>query len=212
MTELDRRQLLGRAIWGTAAGAAAITTGVTLTASPAAAANEKTVTFDVACLLNTFTPILAPGADPNDPNAPFTNWLGTVFFVEGDLYPAGTIPPGVSDFDPGAHTPLGHWLCRGWFINRTGRPGLADRPDPQVVTQQEYLLARFTADDYFPVDQLVSSGLEGDLAGRPSTRSVVGGAGRYHGANGSVVQHTTGGNTTGGPNFRFDFTLAKHGL
>lgn len=207
--KLDRRQLLARAVWTTAGGAAIATTGLAQIPRPAVAAGKHSPSFDVACLFNTFTPILAPGADPDDPDAPFTNWLGTTFFVEGDLYPAGTIPGGATDFDPEAHNAMGHWLCRGWFINRTGRSGLTDRPDPHVVTQQEYLLGKITASDYFPADQLASSGLEGDREGRPVTRSVIGGAGSYHGARGSVVQHTTGANTTGGPNFRFDFSLAK---
>jgi hypothetical protein len=29
-------------------------------------------------------------------------------------------------FDPAKHKPMGHWVCRGWFVNRKGRTGLAD--------------------------------------------------------------------------------------
>jgi hypothetical protein len=50
----------------------------------------------VACLGNTFTMILAPGADPVDP----FNQRGTTFIVEGNLYRRGTIPVGVFDWDP----------------------------------------------------------------------------------------------------------------
>jgi hypothetical protein len=50
--------------------------------------------------------------------------------------------------------------------------------------------------------------LEGDTAGKSSRRSVIGGAGKYFGATGSVVQHVTGSNVTQGPNFRFAFRLA----
>lgn len=37
------------------------------------------MTYDVVCLLNTFTPIIADGS--TDPSA---NFRGTTFFVEGD--------------------------------------------------------------------------------------------------------------------------------
>lgn len=117
----------------------------------------------------------------------------------------------MSDYDPASDTAIGHWLCRGWFVNRTGRAGETDRPEPHVITHQEYLLSRFSEDNIFPLDQLSSSGLEGDNAGRTAPRSVVGGAGAWQGATGSVLQHVIGTNTTGGPNFRFAFDLAKKG-
>lgn len=200
---IDRRSLITRGlIWG-AAGTAAAAAGSVVTASPAGAAKRSTAVFDVACLLNTFTFIAADGATD-----PFTNFRGSTFVVEGDLYPAGTIPSGPG-FDPAGATPTGHWICRGWFVNRTGREGEADRPEPHVITQQEYLLQRMTGTDYFALDQLTSSGLEGDNHGRTATRSVVGGTGTFEGARGSVRQIVTGSNTTDGPNFRFEFSLAK---
>lgn len=199
---LDRRQVLARAIWGTV-GLTAATTGASLAFAAPASAKAKSAVYDVACLLNTFTYIAADGATD-----PFTNFRGTTFFVEGDLYPAGTIPAGATDFDPGSATATGHWLCRGWFVNRTGRSGETDRPEPHVVTHQEYLISRISESNIFPADQLTSSGLEGDNAGRSATRSVTGGAGVWQGFTGSVVQHVIGANTTGGPNFRFEFDLS----
>jgi len=199
----DRRQLLARAIWGTV-GLTAASTGASLAVAAPAAASTKTVTYDVACLLNTFTPIVAEGS--TDPSS---NFRGTTFFVEGELYPAGAIADGATNFDPASVPAIGHWMCRGWFINRTGRAGEADRPEPHVVTHQEYLIGRISEGNLFPVDQLSSSGLEGDNSGRSATRSVVGGAGMWQAATGSVVQHVIGTNTTTGPNFRFVFDLAK---
>ncbi|MGH9138808.1 MAG: hypothetical protein ACRD0G_17495, partial [Acidimicrobiales bacterium] len=160
--------------------------------------------YDVACLLNTFTPIVADGS-----TSPETNFRGTTFFVEGELYPGGSIPDGVTDFDPASVEAIGHWMCRGWFVNRSGIQGQADRHDPHVITQQEYLFNRITEDNPFPMDQLSSSGLEGDAAGRGARRSVVGGAGQWHGARGSVVQHVIGTNLTTGPNFRFEFDFSR---
>jgi hypothetical protein len=174
-----------------------------LKGSPAAAGSASAPVFDVACLFDTFTFIEAPGATDV-----LTDFYGTAFFIEGDLYPAGTIPEGIDDFDPASVDPLGHWLCRGWFINRTCRQGHPDRPEPHVITHQEYVLARITPEHLYPTDSLSSSGLEGDTVGQTITRAVVGGTGTYHGAAGSVVQHTTGSNTTEGPNFRFEFTLS----
>lgn len=197
----DRRQLLARTIWGSLGAAA----GLAAFPSKAEADATDSAIYDVACLFNTFTFIAAEGSTD-----PFSNFRGTTFFVEGDLYPNGTIPVGILDFDPSSAMPIGHWLCRGWFINRTGRPGEADRPEPHVITHQEYVIGRIAASDLFPVHQLTSSGVEGSLG--PVPRSVVGGTGSYNAAAGTVIQHTIGANVTGGPNFRFDFRLVKKSL
>ncbi|MGH9245516.1 MAG: hypothetical protein ACRD29_14610 [Acidimicrobiales bacterium] len=202
-TTLDRRRLLAGLAWGAAGAAGASAVGAVAVATPASAHPRRTVTYEVACLLNTFTPVLPEGA--TDPE---TNFRGTSFFVEGELYRNGTIPDGATDFDPGSASPIGHWLCRGWFINRTGRAGEEDRPLPHVITTQEYLIDRIAPDALFPAESLVSSGLEGGPG--VATRAVIGGTGRYHGLTGDVLQHTIGANLTGGPNFRFEFRLDQH--
>ena len=136
---------------------------------------------------------------------------GASFSVEGDLYPGGTLPTG-DGIDSSAVAPSGHWFCRGWFITNPGRP------NPAVISTQEYLFGRISAAQPSPPDQLVSSGLE---AGVPVTiRSLIGGAGRYRGVAGEVAQQTIGSNKTvfngagtpgpGGnpaPNYRFYVTL-----
>jgi hypothetical protein len=122
------------------------------------------------------------------------------------VYPAGMIPPGPG-FDPGAATAMGHWLCRGWFLHKP------DRPQPGVVTMQEYLLGIITQEVPSPADTLASSGVEtGGFPVPPTVRAITGGTGRYRHARGEVVQEITGTNTTtlnvfGGPapNFRFHF-------
>lgn len=199
---LDRRELLARAIWGSV-GAAAVLAAVP---SETEASNRKTVLYEVAGLGNTFTFIPAPGATD-----PATNWRGTTFFVEGDIYPRDTIPFGVMDWDPSSATPIGHWLARGWFINRTGRPGEEDRPEPPSVVHNEFLIGRIVPDNLFPADQLTSSGLGGSSGpgGRP-VHSVVGGTGRYLASQGAVTFHSIGANITGAPNFVCDFRLVKH--
>jgi hypothetical protein len=205
MADIDRRQLLVRALWGSVGAA----TGLAAVPSEAEASDRRRVVFDVACLGNTFTVILAPGAPESDFG--FTNWRGTTFVVEGELYRRGTIPVGDMNWDPASATPIGHWFCRGWFINRTGRPGEVDRPEPFCLVHQDYVIGRFAPDNPFPADQITTSGIVGsnDLTKRPML-SVVGGTGRYFAAQGAVTIHIIGFNTTGAPNFPCDFRLVKH--
>jgi hypothetical protein len=205
MVDLDRRQLLTRALFGSVGAAA------TLAALPseAEASGRRRVVFDVACLGNTWTQILAPGADaPLDSH----NQRGTTFIVEGNLYRRGTIPVGEMNWNPASATPIGHWFCRGWFINRTGRSGEKDRPEPFCLVHQDYVIGRFAPDNLFPPDQITTSGIVGAIdlmaAGGP-TLSVVGGTGRYLAAQGAVTLQVIGFNTTGAPNFPCDFRLEK---
>lgn len=200
---VDRRQLLTRTLFGSVGAAAA------LAALPSdAQASDRRVLFEVACLGNTFSFILAPGADPSDP----FNGRGTTFIVEGNLYRPGTIPVGVFDWDPSSAEPIGHWFCRGWNINRVGRPGEEDRPEPFGLVHWEFVIGRFTPDNLFPADQLTASGIVGSVGHQQPTLSVVGGIGRYLAAQGSVTANVFGANITGAPNFTTDFRLVKHGV
>lgn len=175
-------------------------------AAPAGAA-ESTAVVDVACLGETLRLMFAPGSHPPD------NHAGSTFVVEGWIYPEGTIPG--DGFDPASVPAMGRWLCRGWFVDTP------DRPQPGVLTTQEYLFGHIGPDELFPTEQLVSSGLE-QIANeamdpaQPALRSVIGGTGRYAGATGTCIQHFQGRNITdlgpGGlagkaPNFRFEFQL-----
>jgi len=196
--DMDRRQLLAKIIGGSVA-----TAGGLVLAADAHASDQRKV-FEVAALSHTFTFILASGA--TDP----TNWRGTTFFVEGDLYRRGTIPVGVENWDPSGAMPIGHWLARGWFMNRVGRPGEEDRPEPPSIVHNEFLIGRITPDSLFPPDQLASSGLGGSSGpGGMPLHSVVGGTGRYLGAKGMVTFHSIGSNITGAPNFVCDFRLVS---
>jgi len=189
-------------------GAAVGGLGVSTLGATAAAAGGTTLTLNVAALGDTFRLMLAPGASPPDRHA------GSVFVIEGWIYPAGTIPGG-DGFEPGSATSIGRWFCRGWFLDTPARH------QPALLTTQEYLLGEISPAHLFPPDQLVSSGLEqavpipGYDPTQPAIRSVIGGTGRYAGASGVVIQHSIGHNTTKliaglrepAPNFRFEFEL-----
>lgn len=203
-SNVDRRQLLTRAMWGSV-GAAVV---VAAPRAEAKAHRAGRVIVEVACFGNTFAHILAPGASPTDQS----NWRGTTFVVEGALYRAGTIPVGVTDWDPSSATPIGQWFCRGWFISRTGRPGEADRPEPTGIVDQDYVVGLITPAHVFPRDTITTAGLTGtaDLQQHP-IYSVTGGTGRFLAARGQITQRVIGANTTGAPNFVCDFQLLRRG-
>jgi len=204
--QLARRSVPRRGlIWGGAGAAAAAAAANITLATPANAQGPRLVVYDVACLGDTFRVIWAPGAPDSG------DLRGSTFSVEGALYPVGTIEG--SGFDPDAHNGerIGTWLCRGWFILNPGRT------EPHVVSTQEYVFGDIAPGHLFPKDQLASSGSEGsDAEVEAPVRSVIGGAGRFFAARGSVVQHGNGTNTTvldgfgvPAPNFRFEFRLTK---
>lgn len=210
---LDRRDLLKKGlVWG-GAGAAAATLGTTAAATmgnltAAHADQARSLIVDVACLGDTLQVIFAPGAHPPSDHA------GSLFVVEGAIYPVGTIEG--DGFDPSSTPAIGRWFCRGWFVDSSARP------QPGVVTTQEYVLGEITPQRLYPPDQLVSSGLEQTALptfdpAQPAIRSVIGGTGRFAGASGVVIQHSNGHNTTNlgpagvvgpAPNFRFEFQLS----
>jgi hypothetical protein len=156
--------------------------------------------LDVACLGQTLALDMGAALDAGSGDL-----RGVGFFVEGLIYRSGTIPAGPG-FDPASAEAVGTWLCRGWFMLHGGRP------EPHVVSTQEYMLGVVTPTNPTPRDQLVSSGTEGGVL--RAVRSVIGGTGRYRRARGEVVQHLIGTNTTvlnvvgmPAPNLRFVFEL-----
>lgn len=197
----SRRDVLSKGIVAGGVGAAAgilVTSGV----GCAQAQSTSSITYDVACNGDTLRIQPTEGNEEGDSR-------GNTFYVEGWVYEDGTISG--DGFDPESADPIGVWLCRGWFMNHPGRP------NPHVITTQEYVLDNITEANLFPGDSLTSSGTEGsDTEEQPPIRAVIGGTGRYIGATGQVVQNGNGTNTTvlrgvpddpNAPNFRFDFTL-----
>ncbi len=200
---VSRRALLRR---GLILGGAGVAVPV-VTAVPAAADNDRTKTWDVAMLGNTHRLIPGPNVDNFDLS-------GSTFYVEGILYPGGTIPDGVTDWDPAAHQDqaIGLWVDSGCFISSPARP------QPHRYSTQTHIFGLITPDNLFPVDQISSTGTESSRTQdfKPSTRSITGGAGRYRGATGQITQYGHGmnvtfvnifGSMTPAPNFRFIFSF-----
>lgn len=196
-----RRKMLG-------ASALAAATAAMWRPQPARGNNPRrgsSLVLDVACLGTTFAPNLGGALD-----LPNGDLRGVSFIVEGLIYPAWTIPDGV-EFDIDLAPPAtGTWFCRGWF---TGHPG---RPLPYTMNVQEYVLDPITDDNLSPADTLTSSGPEGAVPEENFVRAVVGGTGKYRGAQGEVVMDTIGTNSSilnlfGGtsPNFRFHFDFSN---
>ena len=129
--------------------------------------------------------------------------------MEGLLYPGGTIPDG-NGFVPTPDGAIGHWFCRGTFQVHPGRP------EPHVMTNQEYVFGLIDAEHLFPPDMLTTVGLEGTEENFVAMhRAVTGGTGKYRGARGECTQVHIGANSTvwaddptgNAPNNRFDFDL-----
>lgn len=166
-----------------------------------AGGRRSRLVLDVACLGHTFAPDFTGALDQSTGDL-----RGTSFYVEGLIYPEGTIVPG-EVFDVDGTPAKGHWFCRGWFMN------YPERPQPGVITSQEYLLDIITPELLSPPDTLASSGVENGPPNLPAVRAVIGGTGRYRKARGEVVQETIGRNTTmfssgdPAPTFRFDFKI-----
>jgi hypothetical protein len=192
---VDRRHVLA----GAGAGGLAVLASMWAPKSALGHDNPRgDLVLDVACLGQTFAPDMGAALD-----AGAGDLRGVGFFVEGLIYPSGTIPRG-DGFDPMSVKAVGTWLCRGWLILHGGRP------EPHTVTTQEYMLGIVTPSNPTPRDQLVSSGTEGGVP--RAVRSIIGGTGRYKRARGEVVQHLLGSNTTvlnvlgvPAPNLRFAF-------
>jgi hypothetical protein len=131
----------------------------------------------------------------NDPADRANPRRGSTFIVYGKVFPGGTIPSGVTPFDPDMDGSVGDWICRGVFLAdiadiQSGAAALA------FDTTQMFLL---TTDE----NALFTEGLEGNV-NVTTHRTVTGGTGRYRRVIGQVSQETIGVNRNGGPDGLFD--------
>ena len=175
-----------------------VLTAVTLTGSPSGlrasgghdgASMRGPLVLDVAIDAHTLSLNNDNPADPGNPRR------GSTFIVYGNVFPGGTIPSGVTSFDPDSPGSIGTWVCRGVFLAdfadiMSGAASLT------VDTTQMFLL---TTDR----NALFTEGLEGNV-GVTTHRALTGGTGHFDGVSGSVKQETIGVNRDGGPDGLFD--------
>lgn len=198
-----RRMLYGLAIGG--AGIAGAVVGGTATAAATSGGDaNSSLTLDCACLGDTWRMNVFPNeTDPGD-------LRGSTFNVEGLLYPGGTIPDG-HGYVATADDAIGHWFCRGDFVLHAGRP------EPHLMSNQEYVFGLIEPGQTFRPDMLCTVGLEGSNEDFVEMyRAVTGGAGQYRSARGECTQELIGTNSTlmagdpsgtAAPNIRFVFDL-----
>ena len=133
----------------------------------------------------------------NDPTASGTPQRGTTFIVNGKIYPGGTIPSGVTPFDPStAPGSIGTWICRGVFLADFADIFVNGTAKVAFDTTQMFL---------FPDDNnaLFTEGFEGNLD-VTTHRTVLGGTGRFRRVVGTVKQETIGVNRNGAADGLFD--------
>ncbi|HEV3060477.1 MAG TPA: hypothetical protein VGY48_19690 [Vicinamibacterales bacterium] len=151
--------------------------------------DSRTLVLDVAIDAHTLSLNNNNPADPGNPRR------GTTFIVYGTIFPGGTIPSGVTPFDPNGPGSIGTWVCRGVFLAdfseiMNGTASLT------VDTTQMFLL---TTDR----NAIVTEGFEGNV-GVTTHRVVVGGTGRFDGVRASVKRETIGVNRNGASDGLFD--------
>jgi hypothetical protein len=162
--------------------------------------------------------------DPQSHDFFGTDARGDNFFVEGLIYPAGTIPvptgltpmPGMADAPPRrnhkivwdftAAKPIGHWFNRGWvlinanprpYTDSNGTPIDTARVEPYLLSDHTFAFGLFD-DPALSPDLLTTSGTEGrrDPDAEAVVRAITGGTGRFARATGQVTQSRVGRNTS----------------
>jgi hypothetical protein len=125
---------------------------------------------------------------------------GTPFIVDGKIFPGHTLPGGSGVGDPNMPGNIGTWICKGIFTSDLGTADIG------FDTTQMF---EFNGDN----DAIWTEGLEAGLgkAGVITHRTILGGTGRFQGAEGEVIQEALGTNVEGTPNIRLSFKILKKG-
>jgi hypothetical protein len=166
-----------------------------ITPTPATAQDrDDTKAFDVDVAIDGATLAL----NNNDPAHPGNPIRGTTFTVTGKIFPGGTIPAGITSFDPNQPGSIGTWVCSGVFVADvadifSGKAKIA------FHTSQIFIFA----DDQ---DQLFTEGEEGSV-GTTTHRIVAGGTGKFQGLVGQERQETIGLNLDGKGLFDLHFNF-----
>ena len=151
-------------------------------------------TLDVAVLHPTFA--IVPGAIFGETGA--STQRGTPFIVDGKIFPGGTLHKGAGTGDPDMPGSVGSWICKGIFTSDLGSEDIG------FDTTQMFL---FNGDH----EAIWTEGLEAGLGkiGVITHRTILGGTGRFRGAQGEVVQESLRTNVGGTPNIRVTFKIER---
>jgi hypothetical protein len=152
----------------------------------AEAATDNVLNFDVACDCRTFA---FPGGTDR----------GTVFIVNGKMFPAGTLPSGTASNDPilpvRGIASVGDWICRGQ----------AALPFPTAAASAYTQIPPFFNTQYYIFND--GRALTGEGYDLPVTftgiLTLTGGIGGFSGTSGGLVGEVIGTNITQCPNLRF---------
>lgn len=156
----------------------------------------QTFTVDVAVDHQTFAIVPSTGnvlsPEPLGPNR------GTPFIVDGKIFPGGTLEKGAGLGDPNMPGSIGYWICKGIFTSDL------TTADIGFDTTQMFL---FDGDN----DAIWTEGLEAGLGkqGVITHRTILGGTGKFRGAQGEVEQEALGTNDEGTPNIRLTFRILR---
>jgi hypothetical protein len=181
--------------WLLSVFAFALVTTVPLQITPAPAVAQdsddaKTLSVDVAIDGSTLA--------LNTPSHPGNPIRGTTFTVTGKIFPGGTIPAGITPFNPNQPGSIGTWVCSGVFV-ADAADIFSGKAPIAFHTSQIFL---FTDDQ----NALFTEGLEGSV-GNTTHRIVVGGTGKFRDVVGQERQETIGLNLNGNGLFDLHFTF-----
>ncbi len=230
-------RLMGLATLSAAAGSAGAAreastagTGSRVPAATAFALRSKRsggaeLTIDMAILGHTDAPNSAGRiGDPKSQEYFRIDSRGDNYFVEGVLYPGGTIPaptvptpisvfrqapPKLNNqvvWDFKAAKPTGHYFDRGWvlingnptpYVDVNGTTVDTARSEPHMLSEHTFVLDLLRPDNLSP-EMLITKGLQNgnDPDAERVVRAVVGGTGRFAHASGEVLVTRLGRNTT----------------
>lgn len=162
-------------------------------ASAKAQDRDDTKTFDLDVAIDGATLSL----NNNDPASP-APVRGTTFTVTGKIFPGGTIPSGITPFDPNQPGSIGTWVCSGVFV-ADAADIFSGKADLAFHTSQIFIFSDSQ-------NQLFTEGLEGAV-GVTTHRVVVGGTGKFRDVLGQQRQETIGLNLNGKGLFDLHFTF-----
>jgi hypothetical protein len=179
-------------LWAVAITALAVL-GISFMPQPATTSVQaaKAVSYDVSLNGETFT--------LNQQQSGATDVRrGDVYLLNGQIYPAGTIPAGgtreqPSSFGPDHSGSIGSFYCKGVFLVGAKK---FDVEKIQRASTQYFVLNNKS--------RLITEGFEGSTN---TNRVIMGGIGEFAGAKGVVTMERIGINATGSYNLRFTFNL-----